>query len=175
MSVILSAKSSMKLAQQKKKSWLSKLILAKTRKFRKAGAFYATDAQTHTNSLPKTTERGKKMSSSERTCREQGFRMPAEWEKHDAIWLAWPYDPTTFPDRVECVESTYVQIVKEIHEGEEVNLFVRDEPTKQKATEMFKAANIDLDRIHFYVSDYADVWFRDYGPVFVKNQNTSLR
>ena len=115
-----------------------------------------------------------KMSSSERSCREQGFRMPAEWEKHDAVWLAWPYDPTTFPNRVERVESTYVQIVKEIHEDEEVNLFVIDEATKQKATRMFTEVNIDLDRIHFYVSDYADVWFRDYGPVFVKNQNHEL-
>jgi len=114
------------------------------------------------------------MNNSKRTCREQGFCMPAEWEKHDAIWLAWPYDPTTFPDRVERVESTYVQIVKEIHEGEEVNLFVIDEPTKKKATKMFKASNIDLTRIYFYVSDYADVWFRDYGPVFVKNQNHEL-
>src|SRR5665647_2078553 len=114
------------------------------------------------------------MSSSDRSCREQGFCMPAEWEKHCAIWLAWPYDPTTFPDRVERVESTYVQIVKEIHESEEVNLFVVDEPTKQKATKMFKAAKIDLSRIHFYVFDYADVWFRDYGPIFVKNQNHEL-
>ncbi len=100
--------------------------------------------------------------------------MPAEWEKHDAIWLAWPYDPTTFPDRVARVEAVYVQIVKEIHEGEQVNLFVIDEPTKQKVTKIFKEAKIDLDRINFYVSDYSDVWFRDYGPIFVKNQNHEL-
>ena len=114
------------------------------------------------------------MSSSERSCREQGFCMPAEWEKHDAIWLAWPYDPTTFPDRVQRVEAVYVQIIKEIHEGEKVNLFVIDQPTKQKATKLFKEANIDLNKIQFYISDYADVWFRDYGPIFVKNQNHEL-
>jgi agmatine deiminase len=114
------------------------------------------------------------MSGTGKTCRELGYIMPAEWEKHDAIWLAWPYDPTTFPDRVDRVEAAYVQIVKEIHTGEEVNLFVIDEPTKQKATKMFKAANINLDRVHFYVSDYADVWFRDYGPIFVKNSNHEL-
>jgi agmatine deiminase len=100
--------------------------------------------------------------------------MPAEWEKHDAIWLAWPYDQTTFLDRVERVEAVYVQIVKEIHVCEQVNLFVIDEPTKKKATKMFTEAKIDLGRINFYVSDYADVWFRDYGPIFVKNQNHEL-
>jgi len=100
--------------------------------------------------------------------------MPAEWENHDAIWLAWPYDPTTFPNRVKSVEATYVQIVKEIHAGEEVNLFVRNERTKKKVMRLFGEADIDLDRVHFYVFDYADVWFRDYGPIFVKNARHEL-
>ncbi len=109
-----------------------------------------------------------------KSCREQGYRMPPEWAKHDAIWLAWPYDPLTFPDRVDRVENTYVQIVKEIHTGEEVNLFVRNQETKEKAATMFKEASINLNRVHFYVFDYADVWFRDYGPVFVKNPRHEL-
>jgi agmatine deiminase len=109
-----------------------------------------------------------------KTCRELGYRMPAEWEKHDAIWLAWPYDPTTFPNRVERVETVYVQIVKEIHESEHVNLFVKDEQTKQKAFILFKEADIDLTRVSFYIFSYADVWFRDYGPIFVQSQNHEL-
>jgi agmatine deiminase len=114
------------------------------------------------------------MNSTGKMCRELGYSMPAEWQKHDAIWLSWPYDPTTFPDRVDKVEVTYVQIVKEIHEGEQVNLFVTDEGTKEKAIRLFKEANIDLNKINFYVFDYADVWFRDYGPIFVKNQSHEL-
>ncbi len=100
--------------------------------------------------------------------------MPAEWQRHAAIWLAWPYDPTTFPDRVERVEATYVQIIKEIHESEEVNLFVIDEPTKKKATAILQHASINLERVHIWVSDYADVWFRDYGPIFVSNPEHEL-
>jgi agmatine deiminase len=114
------------------------------------------------------------MSNQSKTCSEQGYRMPAEWQKHDAIWLAWPYDPTTFPNRVERVEATYVQIVKEIHIGEHVNLFVKDEQTKQKATQLFMEAHIDLSKVTFYVFGYADVWFRDYGPIFVKNPKHEL-
>jgi agmatine deiminase len=114
------------------------------------------------------------MSRSEKTCREQGFRMPAEWEKHEAIWLAWPHDPTTFPNRVERVEAVYVQIIKEIHEGEQVNLFVTNNFIKKKAMTIFEEANIDVSKINFYVFDYADVWFRDYGPIFVKNKKHEL-
>jgi agmatine deiminase len=67
-----------------------------------------------------------------------------------------------------------VQIVKEIHEGEHVNFFVTDESTKQKATRLFKEAGIDLGKVTFYVFNYADVWFRDYGPIFVMNANHQL-
>lgn len=114
------------------------------------------------------------MSNQAEMCRKLGYRMPAEWQKHDAVWLAWPYDPTTFPNRVEKVEATYVQIIKELHEGEQVNLLVKDEKTKEKVTKIFKTANINLNQINFFVFDYADVWFRDYGPIFVKNQNHEL-
>ncbi len=100
--------------------------------------------------------------------------MPAEWEKHSSIWLAWPYEPTTFPDRVDRVEETYIKIIKEIHESEEVNLFVTDEKTKSKICRMLDKVDVDLDKVHFHIFDYADVWFRDYGPVFVKNRNHEL-
>lgn len=112
--------------------------------------------------------------NSGKACRELDFCMPAEWKRHDAIWLAWPYDPTTFPNRVERVESTYVQIIKEIHESEHVNLFVIDEPTRKKATQLFEEAGIDQSKVDILVSDYADVWFRDYGPIFVRNPRHEL-
>ena len=25
-----------------------------------------------------------------------GYRMPAEWQRHAATWLAWPKDPETW-------------------------------------------------------------------------------
>jgi agmatine deiminase len=105
---------------------------------------------------------------------ELGYHMPAEWEKHSAVWLAWPHDPLTFPSRVESAENTYVQIVRAIHESETVNLFVKSQRTKQKVTCMFKEAKIDTEQVRFFVHRYADVWFRDYGPTFVVNNNHEL-
>ncbi len=112
--------------------------------------------------------------TSSKTPAELGFRMPAEWEKHDAIWLSWPHDPTTFPDCVCKVEETYVQIIKEIHTSENVNLFVKDEAMKQKATNMLQKAGVDFGKIRFFMFDYADVWFRDYGPTFIINNQREL-
>jgi agmatine deiminase len=112
--------------------------------------------------------------SSNKTPRELGYCMPAEWCKHEAVWLAWPHDPTTFISGVEKVEETYVQIVKLLHEDEYVNLFVKDEVMKEKITGLFVKKEIDLKRIRFFEFDYADVWFRDYGPIFVCNRNQEL-
>ena len=35
---------------------------------------------------------------------------------------------------------------------------------------MLKKAGVEAGRVHFHVWDYADVWFRDYGPTFVVNR-----
>ena len=101
---------------------------------------------------------------------ELGYCMPAEWGRQEAIWLSWPHDPTTFTSGVEKVEQTYVQIIKYLHRDEFVKLFVLDEEMKKKVSRLLEAAGVDLDRIMFFFFDYADVWFRDYGPIFVKRK-----
>jgi agmatine deiminase len=102
--------------------------------------------------------------------RSLGFSMPAEWERHDATWLAWPYDPLTFPNRVSKVEKVYLRMILALHKNEEINLFVTSLKMKSRVTELLEKARVDLKRINFYVWDYADVWFRDYGPIFVLNK-----
>ena len=103
-----------------------------------------------------------------KTPRELGYCMPAEWSKHEAVWLAWPHDPTTFTSGVEKVEETFVKIIKLIHKDEYVNLFVKDRVMKQNVSNLLQTNKVDLKRIRFFEFNYADVWFRDYGPIFVK-------
>lgn len=93
--------------------------------------------------------------------------MPAEWEQHDAIWLSWPYDPITFPDRVEKAEDVYGEIIKAIRHSEKVNLLVKDGAMKKRAQDILKESGVNPDDIAFHVYEYADVWFRDYGPIFL--------
>ena len=108
------------------------------------------------------------MNSAATTPRELGYCMPAEWLKHEAIWLAWPHDPSTFTSGVEKVEETFVQIISLLHRDEHVNLFVTDQDMKRKVSGLLQSRNVDLMQIRFFEFEYADVWFRDYGPVFVK-------
>ncbi len=99
-----------------------------------------------------------------------GFHMPAEWEKHTATWLAWPYDEITFPNgRVKKVEKIYVEIIKHLHESEDVELLVRNEKMKERVIKMLTSAKINLAKVTLHVTEYADVWIRDYGPTFITN------
>lgn len=104
--------------------------------------------------------------------RELGYAMPAEWEKHDSTWLAWPYDPVTFPDRVEKVEAVYVRILSSLLKGEDVDLLVRDEAARQSVREKLKGERLGPGKLRFHLLDYADVWMRDSAPIFVANQRT---
>ncbi|MEO9309416.1 MAG: agmatine deiminase family protein [Nitrososphaera sp.] len=106
------------------------------------------------------------------TPKRLGYSMPAEWERHQATWLAWPYDPVTFPNRVRKVEDAYVKIISALHKNEDVNLFVKDTAARSRVAKILEQNKIDLKRISFYIWNYADVWFRDYGPIFVVNKDT---
>ena len=94
--------------------------------------------------------------------------MPAEWEKHEAVWLAWPHDKISFPPtRLTRVEERYVEIIKALSESELVNLLVLNEKMRTRVSEMLKKRGLDISKIIFHITDYADVWLRDYGPMFV--------
>ncbi|MDQ3076190.1 MAG: agmatine deiminase family protein [bacterium] len=102
------------------------------------------------------------------TPKQLGFKMPAEWEKHSSVWLAWPHDLISFPDRLEKVEKTYVEIIHALHQSEEVKLLVKDQEMEEKVRTMLTNANVDMSKVTLFQVDYADVWTRDYGPIYTK-------
>src|SRR5262249_14547357 len=100
---------------------------------------------------------------------EQGYTMPAEWEPHESTWIAWPEDRITFPNRLDKVREQYARIIEVLHPHERVNLAVKDAATRTQVRTLLKKRGVDLSRVDFHIWDYADVWFRDYGPTFVRN------
>jgi len=96
------------------------------------------------------------------------YRMPAEWEKHEATWISWPKDPLTFPESVlPKVEDIYIKMMLALSPSEKIHLLVDDKKTEDKVLKMLEekgsAKNILIHRIKT-----VDVWMRDYGPIFVK-------
>lgn len=105
-----------------------------------------------------------------KTPKELGFYMPSEWQKHSAVWLAWPYDNTTFPNSIPEIEQIYCQMIKSLEDSERVNLIILNK-YKERIKKILEGNGINLENITFYEEDYVDVWTRDYTPITIINEN----
>ena len=58
--------------------------------------------------------------------------MPAEWDRHDATWLAWPLNVRDWPGRFGPLPWVYAEIVRNVARGELVRLLVLDATHEKK-------------------------------------------
>jgi agmatine deiminase len=105
----------------------------------------------------------------ERTPRELGYRMPAEWEPHEATWLAWPHNPEDWPGKFSAIPWIYAEIVRLLAARERVHLVVEDQKMEQRVTGMLRRSHANLDNVSFHVWPTDRGWTRDSGPIFVRN------
>ena len=98
---------------------------------------------------------------------ELGFAMPAEWEKHEATWLAWPHNPTDWPNKLDTIRWVYGEMVRKITTGETVRILVNNQAAEKPARRYLQRARADLSRVEFIVHPTNRGWTRDSGPMFV--------
>jgi agmatine deiminase len=103
------------------------------------------------------------------TPRELGYRMPAEWEPHEATWLAWPRNPEDWPGKFQAIPWLYAEIVRLIAVRERVHLLVQNEKEQGRATSILERAHANLENVSFHQWPSDRVWTRDSGPIFVRN------
>ncbi len=104
-----------------------------------------------------------------KTPRQLGYRMPAEWEPHEATWLAWPHNPEDWPGKFASIPWLYAEIVRLLAARERVHLIVEDAKTEKRVVSMLRRACADLDRVSFHRWPTDRGWTRDSGPIFVRN------
>ena len=108
-------------------------------------------------------------SDPERTPRELGYRMPAEWEPHDATWLAWPHNPEDWPGKFQPIPWVYAEIVRLLAARERVHHpGERREGPGSAHTRILKRAGANLDQVTLPLWPTDRVWTRDSGPIFVR-------
>jgi len=99
-----------------------------------------------------------------------GFRMPAEWEPHEATWIAWPHNQDDWPGKFAPIPWVYVEIVRHLHQSEKVCILVQDLSAEKRIHRVLFHAGIDFDQISFSHFPTDRVWIRDFGPIFVKSE-----
>jgi agmatine deiminase len=95
--------------------------------------------------------------------------MPAEWEPHEATWLAWPHNPEDWPSKFQAIPWLYAEIVRLLAAHERVNLIVENAASERRVRGMLKRAGANLDQVCFHRWPTDRGWTRDSGPIFVKN------
>lgn len=100
------------------------------------------------------------------------YRFPAEWEKHEATWLTWPYLDDSFPGKLEKIYPSYIQFIKIIAEGEKVRINVPNEEEMEKLIDHLLMADINPDQVEMFIHPSNDVWCRDHGPAFLINMDS---
>ena len=63
------------------------------------------------------------------------LRWPAEWERHDATWIAWPHHEPDWPGKLGPIPWVYAEIVRALHRHEPVDILCHDEAVRGAARE----------------------------------------
>ena len=100
---------------------------------------------------------------------ELGYRMPGEWERHEATWLGWPHELTDWPGKFAPIPWAFAEMVRVLSEVERVFLLVESREAEARARGILKKAGAKLQAVEFFRVPTDRGWMRDSGPICVKN------
>lgn len=98
------------------------------------------------------------------TPRQDGLRMPAEYEQHEGCIIVWPQRPGSWSFGADAACEAFTSVIKAIAASEKVYVACAKKSKHwQRASEMLSGlANVELMDI-----PTDDSWARDIGPTFV--------
>ena len=100
-----------------------------------------------------------------------GFRMPAEWQPHEATWLAWPHEKTDWPGKFAPIPWLYGEIVRLLARVERVRILVDGPESEQSVRRVLKKTHADMAAVEFFHHATDRSWTRDFCPLFVKHRS----
>jgi agmatine deiminase len=101
-------------------------------------------------------------------------RMPAEWEKHEATWIAWPHNKADWENdeiKFRGAQSAVAEIVSVLSAHEFVNVLCNDLISQDEAKRTLESFCSTFSSIEFYTVQMNREWLRDSGPTFVIQGN----
>lgn len=101
------------------------------------------------------------------------YRMPAEWEFQEAVWFAWPTDKTLWPGNFANILEKFAKLITTVAQYTPVKLICADE-NKKLALKILKEHGAKYHQVQLVNIETNDVWCRDFGPIFVKDENDEL-
>ncbi len=98
---------------------------------------------------------------------DASFYMPGEWEPHEAVWLGW-----------EDNDSSYYPVIAKVIKGlmptVQVKIAVRNDSLLSICKAYLSRSDIDTSAILFYTMPGERYWIRDHGAAFLINNKGDL-
>lgn len=91
-------------------------------------------------------------------------RLPAEWEEHECVLLAWPHEHTDWAYMLDEARECIASIVRAVSAHECVLLV----GPADLCRESVEACGFDASRVRFADIPTNDTWARDFGPITVE-------
>lgn len=100
------------------------------------------------------------------------LRIPAEWERHEACWLAFPYRSDEWPLNLHAAQRSIASLSRSIAEmgKEPVRLLVQNAELEARARGLVG----DVPNVDFVRADYGDCWLRDTAPLLGRDDAGAL-
>jgi agmatine deiminase len=100
--------------------------------------------------------------------------MPAEWERHDATWIAWPHHEPDWPGKLAPIPWVYAEIVRVLSGFERVEILCHDRSVEESARTILSAHGVRPERCRFHVVANDRVWLRDSAPTAVRRADGQI-
>lgn len=102
------------------------------------------------------------------------YHFPEESSRHEGTWLQWPHHYQHGDTYRKRVEQTWIDMTKALQEGEKVHIIAYNTEEKNRIVNLLEQNKIPLKNIDFRIYPTDDVWIRDNGPIFVKDQKGNV-
>ncbi|WP_233603206.1 agmatine/peptidylarginine deiminase [Pedobacter sp. KBW06] len=102
------------------------------------------------------------------------YTMPEEGMPHEGTWLQWPHQYQYGEAYRDRLDDAWIAMTDALSEGEKVHIIVYDDEEEERVREMLEEDKISLKNIDFKVYKTDDVWVRDNGPIYARDQKGNL-
>lgn len=102
--------------------------------------------------------------------KNDGFRMPGEFEEHRRSYIIWPERPDNWRLGANPAQKVFLEVIKKIAKYEEIVVCVSD----RQYSHVIGLTN-EIDNVIVVEMSNDDAWIRDCGATFLVNDKGTLR
>ncbi len=104
----------------------------------------------------------------------QTYLMPHENEPHEGTWLQWPHQYEYGLAYRNGLDATWVSMTQALVGGEKVHIIAFNTTQKNRIISLLNVAGVPLTNVDFFIFQTNDIWVRDNGPIFVRDNSGDL-